>query len=63
MVTKRSVCKVCGHIERAVIERGLGVGQSPRSIRRRYHGLGRKDIERHRDRCLQLGPGEAGNAA
>jgi hypothetical protein len=54
-------CKVCEHVDRAVIERGLGVGQSPRSIKRRYASLSRKAIERHRDVCLLLGP-EGGTA-
>ncbi len=52
---KPKVCKVCEHVDRAVIERGLAVAQSPRSIKRRYAGLSRKAIERHRDICLQLG--------
>jgi hypothetical protein len=45
-------CKVCSHLERSVVERGLAIGQSPRSIQRRYAGLTRKAIQRHRDKCL-----------
>ena len=50
---KPKVCKVCEHVDRAVIERELGVGQSPRSIIRRYAGLSRRDVQKHRDVCLK----------
>ena len=52
MTTKPKPCRVCEHVERAVVERGLAVGQSPRSIQRRYSDLRRKAIEHHRDVCL-----------
>ena len=46
-------CPVCAHLERATIDRALGIGQAPRSIRRRYAGLSRKGIQRHREMCLR----------
>ena len=52
MTTKAKPCRVCAHLERAVVERGLGVGRSPRSIQRRYSDLSRKAIEHHSDVCL-----------
>ena len=52
MQRKPKPCKVCEHVDKAVIERGLGVGQSPRSIVRRYSGLSRRDVQKHRDVCL-----------
>jgi hypothetical protein len=57
MKARAKTCPVCSHLDRATIERGLRIGQSPRSIRRRYAGLSRKAIQRHRDECLR--PGEA----
>jgi hypothetical protein len=38
--------------DRPTIDQALGIGQAPRSIRRRYAGLNRKAIQRHRERCL-----------
>jgi hypothetical protein len=46
-------CKACEHPERATIDRALLVaGQSPRSIVRRYSGISRREIQKHRDVCL-----------
>jgi hypothetical protein len=42
---------VCSHPDRAVVERALGIGQSPRSIQRRYSDLTRRAIQKHRDEC------------
>jgi hypothetical protein len=53
MTAKAKPCPVCSHLERTTIERGLSMGQSPRSIRRRYAGLSRKAIQKHRDACLK----------
>ena len=46
-------CKACSHPERGVIDRALlEVGQSPRSVRRRYSDVSRKELAKHRDQCL-----------
>lgn len=50
MTAKR--CKACGHPERATIDRALAVGQAPRSVVRRYSGISRREIQKHRDECL-----------
>lgn len=42
-------CPACEHPERRIIDRALAIGQSPRSIIRRYAGLNRKAVQRHRD--------------
>lgn len=53
MVSTRKPCKACTHPERATIDKALQVlGMSPRSIIRRYAGLSRKAVQRHRDECL-----------
>ncbi len=47
-------CKACSHPNRGVIDRALlGVGQSPRSIVRRYRDVSRLEVQRHRDTCLK----------
>jgi hypothetical protein len=53
VTAKEKPCPVCSHLERGTIERGLQLGQSPRSLLRRYSGLSRKAVQRHRDRCLR----------
>ncbi len=55
-------CKACGHPDRGVIDRALALGQAPRSIVRRYSGIGRKEIQRHRDECLAAPGGGKGTA-
>ena len=45
-------CPACAHAERATIDRALSLGQAPRSVVRRYAGLSRKAVQRHRDECL-----------
>ncbi len=47
-----SPCKACEHPERRTIDNALALGQSPRSIVRRYSGLARQAVQRHRDGCL-----------
>ncbi len=47
-------CKVCAHIERTTIDGALGVGLAPRSLVRRYAGLSRKAVQRHKRGCLGL---------
>ncbi len=42
-------CQACVHPERKTIDRGLAIGQAPRSVVRRYRGLSRKAVQRHRD--------------
>jgi len=42
-------CKACGHQERNVVDRAFGAGQAPRPVVRRYAGLNRKALTRHRD--------------
>jgi hypothetical protein len=54
---QRKPCPACSHPERKTIHRALGIGQAPRSIRRRYAGLNRRALARHRDECLQVGGG------
>ncbi len=56
--TKPKSCPVCGHIERSTIDGALGAGVSPRSLVKRYGGLSRKAVQRHRDGCLVGGRGE-----
>ena len=53
MATKPKPCPACEHPERRTIDRALGIGQSPRSIIRRYAGLSRRDVQKHRDVCLK----------
>ena len=45
----RKECPACGHPERATIDKALGAGQSPRSLVRRYAGLNRRAVQKHRD--------------
>jgi len=50
---QRKPCAVCSHGERHVIDTALlEHGQALRSVVRRYAGLNRKAVQRHRDRCL-----------
>ena len=51
---QRKRCPVCTHIERTTIDGALGVGLAPRSLVRRYAGLSRKAVQKHRDGCLGL---------
>ena len=60
MQRREKPCPACEHVERATIDNALRIGQAPRSVRRRYAGLNRKALTRHRDECLQLRP--EGNA-
>jgi hypothetical protein len=53
-VSKPSRCPACEHLERATIDRALAAGQASRSVVRRYAGLNRKALTRHRDESLQL---------
>jgi len=53
MKGKAKLCPVCSHLERSVVDRGLAIGQSPRSIVRRYAGPSRCAVQRHRDKCLK----------
>ena len=55
-------CPACGHPERATIDNALAIGQAPRSIIRRYAGLSRKAVMRHRDGCL-VGDGGRGSGS
>jgi hypothetical protein len=47
-MTQGKPCPACEHVERATIDRALAIGQAPRSIVRRYAGLSRKAVQRHR---------------
>jgi hypothetical protein len=47
-------CPACIHPERKTIDRALEIGQAPRSIVRRYAGLNRKALQKHRDECLRI---------
>lgn len=54
-------CKACEHPDRGVIDRALiKAGQSPRSIERRYSGISRREIQRHKDECLAARGGADG---
>ncbi len=48
-MSKPARCKVCEHPERGVIDHALNIGQSPRSLVRRYSDVNRKTLARHRD--------------
>jgi hypothetical protein len=52
-VQPKKPCPSCNHHERATIDQALAIGQAPRSIVRRYAGISRKAIARHRDECLK----------
>jgi hypothetical protein len=55
MSARVKYCPVCSHLERSTVEeRALSLGQLPQSIRRRYAGLSRRAIQRHRDVCLRV---------
>ena len=43
-------CPACEHVEGITIDNALSIGMSPRRIIRRYAGLSRKAIQRHRDK-------------
>ena len=59
----RRACPACSHGQRATIDRALlEHGQAPRSIVRRYRGLSRRAVERHRDRCLASAQGGRGTS-
>ena len=45
-------CKACSHPDRGVMDRALALGQAPRSVVRRYSGISRREIQKHRDECL-----------
>ena len=47
----RVECKVCRGPEPRTIDRLLAVGYGPRFISKRW-GHDRRDVRRHRDRCL-----------
>jgi hypothetical protein len=50
---QRKPCPACTHPERRTIDGALAIGQAPRSIIRRYAGLNRKAVQKHRDECLK----------
>ncbi len=52
-MARARACPACQHVERDTIDRALAMGQAPRSIIRRYAGLSRKALVRHRDECLR----------
>ncbi len=58
MLRKARPCRVCEHGERAKIDEGLQAGLAPRFMARRYSGLDRVKLARHRDRCLKAEPRE-----
>lgn len=45
-------CRACEHPDRGGIDAALANGQSPQSIVRRYRGISRPEVLRHRDGCL-----------
>ena len=45
-------CRACEHPEREFLSKLLEQGYSPRAIVKRVGGVTRKDLARHRDRCL-----------
>ena len=50
---KARPCRVCEHGELKKIDDGLRAGLSPRFMARRYSGLDRVKLARHRDECLK----------
>jgi hypothetical protein len=63
-VRKAKLCKVCGHGERAAIDKALLIiGQSPRRMARRYSDLTRRALQHHRDVCLKDAVVEGDDAA
>ncbi len=46
------LCRVCQHPEHDFLSKLLAQGISPRAIVKRVGGVSRKDLSRHRDRCL-----------
>ncbi|MEJ7873584.1 MAG: hypothetical protein WKF67_15105 [Rubrobacteraceae bacterium] len=52
-MTQSKACAACSHPERRTIDNALWGGQAPRSIIRRYAGLSRRAVTRHRDECLK----------
>jgi hypothetical protein len=47
-------CKVClDHEVRRINKALVVIGQSPRNLARRYSGITRRDLTRHRDVCLK----------
>jgi hypothetical protein len=56
-------CAACEHPERATIDRALLEHvQAPRSIIRRYRGLSRRAVQKHRDECLTRPEGGGGRS-
>ena len=57
-------CRVCEHPERCVIDRAMiEFGQAPCNVKRRYAGVSRRAIQRHRDVCLKARPASLKDAA
>jgi hypothetical protein len=55
-------CKVCNHLEHAFLTALLEQGFGPRTISRRVGGVGRKDLLRHKNLCLQQSEKEDNDA-
>jgi hypothetical protein len=49
-------CPVCNHIERKTLDVALAIGYSPRKLSRKFMALTRKQIDQHRDVCLEGDP-------
>jgi hypothetical protein len=63
---ERSVVRIVTKpaVGRAQIDRALAEhGQAPRGVVRRYAGLSRKAVQRHRDECLHRNHETKGRAA
>jgi hypothetical protein len=56
VVTKprAAACRVCENPERSLVDRAmLEYGQLPRSVMRRFAGISRRALQRHRAVCLE----------
>ena len=45
-------CKVCEGIEPRIVNRLLGLGYGIRFIADRFPGVDRRDVRRHKEKCL-----------
>jgi hypothetical protein len=61
-VSTRAPCPICTGMESETVDRLLLIGYGPRFVSARW-GHDRKDVARHRDRCLVGGRLESTQAA
>ena len=51
-------CRICAHHERGLIDGLLRQGLAPRALCKRIGGTTRRQLARHRDKCLTQQKGE-----